>query len=247
MAFLDPVLNPLLKLPILLALILISFIIALIISVIYKYTTNQDLMKSLKEEMKSFQKQIKELKQDPQKMMAVQKKAMEVNMKYMMQSMKSTLFTFIPIIIIFGWMTAHLAYEPIRPGQDFTTTVQFAENMDGNIELSSFPKGITIDSNATKEIKDSKVSWLLMGNEGEYQLEYKFDGQTYKKDVLITNEQNYKEPITKLKDSKIKTIQIDNAPLKMLNLFGWKIGWLGSYIIFSIVFSMLLRKLMKLY
>lgn len=247
MAFLDPVFNPLLQLPIAWVILIISFVIALIISVIYKYTTDQDLMKRLKEEMKALQKEMKELKQNPEKMMAVQKKAMETNMKYMMQSMKSTLFTFIPIIIIFGWMNAHLAYEPIMPGQDFTTTVQFEEGASGEIELTSFPKGITIDGYAAKEVKDGKVSWLLNGDTGEYQLEYKFDGQTYKKDVLITDEHDYKTPLTKLKDGKISAIQIDNQPLKVFNLFGWKIGWLGSYIILSIIFSMLLRKLMKLY
>jgi len=246
MAFLDPVLNPLLKLPILWAIILLSFIIALIISVIYKYTTNQDLMKRLKEEMKEFQKQMKELRQDPQKMMAVQKKAMETNMKYMMQSMKSTLFTFIPIIIIFGWMNAHLAYEPIKPGQDFTTTVNFNEGVKGNIELV-VPEGIGIQGDAAKEITDNKVSWLLQGEEGEYLLEYKMDGSSYTRDVLITNENNYKAPIKKISDGKINTIEIGNNKMKVVNLFGWKIGWLGSYIILSIIFSMALRKLMKLH
>jgi uncharacterized membrane protein (DUF106 family) len=32
-----------------------------------------------------------------------------------------------------------------------------------------------------------------------------------------------------------------------MNLFGWEVGWLGTYIVFSIVFSMGLRKILKLH
>ena len=140
---LNPIFSPLLNLPTLWAVVLLSFLISFIITLLYKYTTNQNLMKQLKEEMKEFQKEIKELRKEPEKAMQVQKRAKQTNMKYMMQSMKSTLYSFIPIIIIFSWMTAHLAYDPILPGQDFTTTVTFEKNVNGMIELS-VPKGITI-------------------------------------------------------------------------------------------------------
>ncbi len=246
MSFLDPVLNPLLGLPVLWVVIIISFVIAVIIIVIYKFTTNQNLMKELKEEMKSFQKQMKELRQNPEKMMEVQKKAMKTNMKYMSHSMRSTLFTFIPIILIFGWMTAHLAYEPILPGQEFTTTAVFQEGASGEIGLI-IPKGISLGGEAIKEISDSKVVWVLKGDAGEYLLEYKFNEEKHTQEILITDEQSYENPIAKIKNSQLKSLEINNKPMKLLNLFGWKIGWLGTYIIFSIVFSMVLRKLFKVY
>ena len=59
---LNPIFSPLLNLPTLWAVILLSFLISLIITVVYKYTTNQNLMKQLKDEMKEFQREIKELK-----------------------------------------------------------------------------------------------------------------------------------------------------------------------------------------
>jgi uncharacterized membrane protein (DUF106 family) len=203
-------------------------------------------MKQLKDEMKEFQKEIKELRKEPEKAMEVQKRSMQTNMKYMTQSMKSTLYTLIPIIVIFGWMSANLAYDPILPGQDFTTTVTFEKNTEGIVELS-VPRGITIDGDGTKDVKDSEVKWVLSGDEGEYLLEYIFDGEKYSKEVLITKEKRYKEPVKIVKGDVVKSITIDNKPNKILNLFGWKIGWLGSYIIFSIIFSILVRKVIKVY
>ncbi len=243
---LNPIFSPLLNLPILWTIIILSFLISLIITVMYKYTTDQNLMKQLKSEMKEFQKQVKELKKEPEKAMQVQKKSMQTNMKYMMQSMKSTLFTFIPIIIIFSWMTANLAYDPILPGQDFTVSAVFVKGSNGEISLS-VPGGLEIDGNVGKNIEDSEVKWILNGEKGEYLLVFDFNGRKYEKEVLITEKQAYKTPIKKIKNSELKLIQIENKSKKLLNLFGWKLGWLGSYIIFSIIFSMLLRKIIKVY
>ena len=243
---LNPIFFPLLKIPTIFAVILLSFLISLIITLVYKYTTDQNLMKQLKEEMKEFQKEIKELKKDPQKAMEVQKKSMQANMKYMTHSMRSTLFTFIPIIIIFGWMNSHLAYDPIMPGQDFAVSAVFESGTNGKITLN-VPEGLSIESDAEKKIEDSEVKWILKGNQGEYLLVFDFNSERHEKDVLITEKQAYKAPVSRIKNSALKSIQVENNPKKLLNIFGWKVGWLGTYIIFSIAFSMLLRKIIKVY
>lgn len=250
MSLLDPIFMPLLKLSVLWAVFIISLIVSLIIIVVYKYTTNQDLMKQLKEEMKAFQKEVKELKAHPEKAMQVQKEAMKVNMKYMGHSMRSTLYTFIPIILIFGWMNANIAFEPIYPDQEFSVTAFFEKGTGGNIELIA-PDGVEFLGNSTQEIKDNEASWTLKGEEGNYAdenaLQFDFEGQTRYKDLIITKEQRYAKTKEKIKNSKLKIVQIDNKPMKILNLFGWRIGWLGTYIIFSLIFSMLLRKIFKVY
>ena len=243
---LNPIFNPLLNLPTLWVLIILSFLISLIITLITKYATDQNLMKSLKEEIKQLQAEMKELKKEPEKAMQVQKQVMQTNMKYMKQSFKSMFYTFIPIIIIFSWMNTNLAYDPILPGQEFTTSVVFGDDAKGVIELS-VPHGIIIDGAAKKEVKDCVVKWILSGKEGEYLLEYIFEGKKYSKEVLITRENKYIEPVKVIKKDIIKSIEIGNAPKKLLNLFGWKIGWLGTYIIFSIMFSLVIRKIIKVY
>ncbi len=191
---LSPVFNPLLELPMLWVVVIMAFLITFLITVIYKFTTNQNLMKELKDEMKELQKEMKELKSEPKKMMEVQKKSMQTNMKYMSHSMRSMLFTFIPIILIFGWMNAHLAYEPILPGQEFTTSVLFYNDVKGNVELV-IPGGISSDGALSKTISDGEIKWVLKGEEGEYLLEYNVDGKSYTKELLITKEQSYAKTI----------------------------------------------------
>jgi len=259
-SILNPIFSPILKIPTLLAVALLSFLISLIITIVYKFTTDQNLMKQLKDEMKELQKEMKELKNHPDKAMEVNKRFMNTNKKYMIQSFKSTIYSILPIFIIFGWMNAHFAYDPILPGQEFTTTA-VVKNFDGQIELS-VPDGVEISGDAIKQVKDSEVKWVLSGDEGEYLLEYIIDGDKETKELLITTEREYKgvdktkkpflsffsppEPYIS-KGSNIELIRIDNNPKKVLNLFGLKLSWLWTYIIFSIVFSMLTRKIIKVY
>lgn len=243
--FLNIVFAPLLKLPILWVIITLAFLISLIVIVITKFTTDQALMKKLKDETKEHQKQIKELKNEPAKAMEVQKKAMEVNMKYMMHSLKPTIITFIPIILIFGWMSSTFAYESIKPQQEFTITAFFEKNTDGTSDII-VPDEITVIGDKTKKIENDKAEWTLKGMEGEHLLELAYKNEKQQKSVLITNSGKYIEPIKKT-NGMIKSIQIGYIQKKVLNIFGWKLGWLGTYIIFSITFTMILRKLLKVY
>ena len=243
--FLNIIFAPLLKLPVLWAIIAMAFIVSAVIIIITKYTTDQALMKKLKDDLKDYQKQIKELKNEPAKAMEVQKKAMELNMKYMMHSFKPTLITFIPIILIFGWMSSTFAYESIKPQQEFSVTAFFQKNTNGNAEIIVTEGIIAVDSKI-KKIENDKAMWALKGAEGEHVLEFAYNGEKQQKIILITSSQKYIEPIKKTSGA-IKSIQINYNQRKVLNLFGWKLGWLGTYIISSITFTMVLRKFMKVY
>ena len=107
--FFNVITGPLFRLPEPFPILVISLFLTLVTTLIYKYVTDQELMKTLKDDMKAMQAEMKTLKDHPEKMMAVQKQAMQKNMKYMMQSFKPMLITFIPVVFIFGWLNRHYA------------------------------------------------------------------------------------------------------------------------------------------
>ena len=258
MAFLDPVLDPVLM-PVLnmspfWGILIIALVISILISVVYKFMTDQKKMKALKEEQKEYQKRMKELKDQPDKMMSIQKEAMSKNMEYMKESFKPTLVTMLPIILIFAWMSGNLAYEPIYPDETFSITANFAEGIEG-IATMVVDEGTSIhsSSSATQEIEDGQATWKLKSDEGEHILEVQVGEDIATKEVLITTELEYADAGEVYAHSDIENIQIDYNKLKPLGpdftvpLFNWKPGWLGLYIILSLVFSISIRKLMKLY
>lgn len=258
MAFLDPVFNPVL-LPLInlnpfLGIVILSFGISLLIVVIYKLATDQKEMKRLKDEQKEYQKKLKSLKSNPEEMMKVQKEAMKQNLAYMKHSLKPTLITFIPIILIFGWMNAHLAFEPIYPGETYSITAIFKEGITGEAKLEA-DDNTELVSEAKQGIIENQASWSLKSEAGEHLLSVKIGdkdtGNTEQtKKILIVDNFAYEEQITVYPHSDIEQIKINYNQLKpagSFSLFGWKPGWLGWYIIFSIAFSIGLRKLLKVY
>ena len=244
--FLNIVLSPLFRLPVLAAVLLMSLLISIIIILITKYTTDQALMKKLKEDMKEYQKQIKGYKNDTTKAMEVQKKLMESNMKYMMHSLRPTLITFIPIILIFGWMSANFAYQSIQPQQEFQVTAIFDKNIQGNAQII-LPPEIKIVGDSLKKIDNGKAAWILKGSEGEHLIEINHDGEKQQTSVMISTGRKYINQVKKTQGS-IKSIEISYPKLIVLPV-GYRnwFGWLGTYILSSIIFTMILRKILKVY
>ena len=108
-------------------------------------------------------------------------------------------------------------------------------------------QGIEIIGESKKAINNGTVTFALKGKEGNYLVGYLIDGKNYDKEILITKEQSYAAPSEKITGNAVKEIRIDYKKNEMLNIFGWKLGWLGTYILFSLAFSIALRKAMNLY
>lgn len=105
--FFNMIFGPIMALSMPYNLMVLSLIVNIFITLVYKYVTDQEMMKSLKEEMKEIQKDLKKFKEDPSKMMAIQKRAMEKQMKMFTHSFKPMLITFIPLILMFGWLRTY--------------------------------------------------------------------------------------------------------------------------------------------
>ncbi|MBR9675787.1 DUF106 domain-containing protein [Candidatus Woesearchaeota archaeon] len=246
---LNPVFNPLLSFPPLISILIISFLVTLIITIIYKLVTDQEVMRTLKADLKAFQAEMKKFKDNPTKVLEVQKKAMEKNMQYMTHSLKPTFFTLIPILIIFGWLSSHLAYHPIMPGEEFGVTAEFAKGSIGEAVIST-PSGLIVLSEESQKVLLDEAAWVLKGESaGDYNVVITYNDRAFEKRVIISDEKEYANPIFEVKDkgTNLKRIVVNYEKVRPLNLFGWRVGWLGTYIIFSIIFSTVLRKILKLH
>jgi uncharacterized membrane protein (DUF106 family) len=247
-SFLDPaadfIFGPLLGLPPFWSILAIAILISVIVTVVYKLVTPQQLMRQLKDEMKTLQKEMKELRNDPQKAMHVQQQVMAANAKYMRHSLKPTFITLIPVILIFGWLQGHLAFEPLAPGEEFTVTVIPQKGYTGNVSVE-VPEGLELTAPGEKDVRNGHVLFTFRGQrEGDYTLLFSADSFQAPKDVKITTERDY-APVEQRYKGTITAVRTTHKPVTVMNLLGWKIGWLGSYIIFSILLTTLLRRLLK--
>ncbi|RMG21133.1 MAG: DUF106 domain-containing protein [Methanobacteriota archaeon] len=245
MVLLDAILSPLLRFDPFTIVVILALTVAIISTAAYKLFTDQTLMKSLREKQKEHQRELKKHRDNPQKMMQIQKQAMDANMQYMMQSLKPMFFTFLPIILIFGWANAHLVYEPLQPGVPFTAGVVLDKGVSGFVKVDP-PKGIDVD-NSSKLIESEVVTFQFKGEQGEYLIPYTVMNRSYDQHIIIGGRYTYADPIQNVDDGVVKEFFVDQDKLIVLNLFGWKLGWLGSYIILVMIASILFKKIFRVH
>lgn len=255
MSFLDTIFNPvflpLLHFNVFVGIIVLSGLITLVVTLGYKYFSNQDEMKRLKDRQKEFQVQMKALRDKPEEMMKVQKEAMSVNFEYMKHSFKPMLITMLPVLIIFSWMAGHLSFEPIYPGESYSVSAVFKEGLVGKAGID-VSEGTEVLNGKEQEIKDGKVTWSLRNmKEGEYDVKVTHGTVEQSRKVFVSTELKVEDAVTIFEHSDIEQINVNYAKLRPLGdkavLFGWYPGWLAWYLVFSIVFSIGLRKVMNVY
>lgn len=96
------------------SIIVFSLCITLISTLITKFLTNQEKMKSMKERQKEIQKKLKGCKPGDKLFEELQSELLQITMIMMKSSFKPLLITFIPFLILFGWIRK--TYGPILSG-----------------------------------------------------------------------------------------------------------------------------------
>jgi len=247
MALLDPVLEPLLGMQPIWLILACGFVLTVIITLIYKYTTDQDRVKYLRTESKKLQKELrsKELQENKELLGEKQKQLSTYSMEMMKSNFKPMMFTMIPVLLVLGWLTGHLAFDPLMPDEFFTVDVYAAKGYTGVVSL--YNDDLFIEDN-TRQIVDGKARFKIRAvEEGRYILGFKADDTLFEKSVRITKKLEYESPIQTY-DGVVERIEVQHDKLLPLgenvNIFGWHPGWLGTYIFFSIFMSMIIRKLM---
>ncbi len=113
-AALDPSLGKLLDWNVTIGLILITGVLNFLTTLLQKHTTDQDLLKQIKEEQKLVQGQMKLYKTNPEKSLELSKKSAELAMKTMPITMRPVIYTTIPFILLIRWFGDYFKEQPAK-------------------------------------------------------------------------------------------------------------------------------------
>jgi uncharacterized membrane protein (DUF106 family) len=111
---LDPTMGSLLGWNVNIGFIIIMLLFSLITTLAQKYFSDQDALKTLKEEQKLIQQEIKLYRQDPKKTAELTSKSFELTMKTMPITMRPTLYTMLPFLLTFKWFYDYFTINPIK-------------------------------------------------------------------------------------------------------------------------------------
>jgi uncharacterized membrane protein (DUF106 family) len=219
---------------------------ALIIILTSKLVLDQKEMKALRDHQKELQKEMKLYRNDVKKINELNKELMATSSKMFKHSFKLNIYTLIPIIILFSFLSSNFAYYPLQPNSNFNTTLTFGEDaMPSEVEIV-LPEEFELISTPEENLSRSLIYEFKATAPGEYNITFKYKERTFEKDVIITLNQKY-APVTKnVVESNLKSITLSNEKMK-IDLFLFKLNWIWAYILFSLIVNSVLRKLFKVY
>lgn len=226
------------------SLFIISLITVTLSTISYKYFSDQVKIKAIKDDIERLNKEMKEHKSNLDKQTELSAKIIKLNFEMMNLILKPSLYTMIPMMLVFIWLSAVFSQNPILPSSSFRVDILPSAVSDQSIDVyenivkTSFNKFELI--NRTQNLDNVILYYKAPSFLGNY--EYSLEGND--KLITVSNHPIYFDRSTKLKNYEVRIV---TDKLIILNLFGWKLGYLGSYLIFAIFINAIVRKLLNVY
>jgi len=251
--------------------ILISFLTALFMLFVFRFTSNQEGIRQVKNKIKAHLLEFWLFKDNLSLSFKAQGNILRNNLKYISYSAKPLLVMIIPIILIVTQLNLWFGYEALTPGQEAILKVKMEEGQNPlDINLALEPSsGFDIQTPPFRIEEEEEINWRLQAREkGVHDLTLIVNGQRLTKKLAIAQ-----RPLSKIsplkvrrnfinelvnpgesplpRDLPIKTIEV-KYPAKSMNLFGWSIPWLWKipawvivYFVLSIIFAFVFKGMFK--
>lgn len=259
--FFDLVLSPFSGMSPYAGLTTLSVVTGVVMVFLYRWTTDQEKLKEVRDRIKILFIEIRLYKDDMAEMFAIQRDILKENMRYLRYTMKSAIVLIIPILFILVDMNVRYSYRPVRPGESFIVSA-FTENRESldRVDLS-LSSGLTVEVPAIRVPAENRVSWQIRaGSSGISNLTFHQGKQEYVRSVLVSNriERVYPDtdkgeswasrliPDAKFvpTDSPIKTVRVEYP--EQGSFFGLQPGWLYFFFLVSMIAGLIVKRRMGL-
>ena len=236
--------------------ILISLLTALLMLFVFRFTSNQQGIKNVKNKIKAHLLEFRLFKDSLNISLKAQGKILRYNLKYISYTAKPLLVMIIPLILILIQLNLWFGYHSLSLGQKAILKAGLEMNQSlldtkFKIETSS---GLVVETLPIRIEDKGEVNWRLQTKEaGIHELALTVNGHRVVKQVAVAQ-----SPLSKISPVKIRRNFIDelfnpgeaplpgNIPVKSLeikypsqsmDLLGWRIHWIIVYFALSIIFG----------
>lgn len=239
-----------------------SAVTGVVMLIIFRYTSNQSKIKTIKDLIKSYILEIRLYKDSPRIIMRAFGRILLRNAVYIRYAFVPLLIVFVPVVLILVNLDARYAHRGIDPGE--TTVVRAilaAENDSLKNVILSVPSGIQIETPALHVLPEKTVIWRLKVIEpGQYRLKFSVNGQTatktlyaIEKPALLSPERPQSTFFSVLFHPAETALPPDSPfsglfvayPARTIKILGIRLHWLVAFFILSLVFAFALKKPFK--
>lgn len=245
--------------------IVISFLTALLMLAVYRFSSNQEGIRNVKNKIKAHLLELRLFKDDLVTTFKAQGSLLRYNFRYIGYAFMPMLVMIVPLILIIIQLEFWFDYRSLHPGEQALLKVKLNEKydpLDLDISLEP-PPGIVIETPPVRIAEEREVSWRLKVTEnGIHDLIVLASGEPISKRVAVggvplaqispvkvqkgfLDELLYPAESPIPKDSPLKRIEI-SYPFERMNFFGWHLHWLIPYFVLSIIIGFALKGFFKI-
>jgi len=241
-------------------LVIVSALTGVALLLIFKRTSNQDALETVKRRIHACIFEIRLFNDDLRFMFRAQGAALRASLTYMRLSLIPMLWTLPPLVLVIAQLQFHYGYDGFVPGDSTTLHVVLKESvvLDGKpaIDIES-PAGVEVVDPPVWVPSQREMAWRVDVTElGAHELVISVNGASTTKAVAASEIITRRSPfrVTGFLDQLIYPAEPPlsaDSPFERItvvyedatvNLLGWDTHWLIAFFILSMLFAFLLRK-----
>jgi len=246
------------------AMIVISFLAGLLLLFVFRHTSNQEGIRTTKNKIKAHLLEFRLYKDSLSQPFKSLGRILLANFKYIGYALKPMLVMFIPLLLILIQLNLWFGSQPLVIGQAVLLKIKLTEGANPrqtDIQLEA-PQGIAVETPALRIEDEREIDWRLGAkDQGLYTLKFRWNNEPFTKSVIVGQSRLAKiagikpgrsfwdqvfnpgeEPVPK--NMPVKSVEI-TYPARRMNLFGWRLHWLVSFFVLSIVFGFAFKGVFK--
>ena len=253
----DAVMAPLAWLPPMAGLVLLSLVTAVAVLLAFKWAADQPALAAAKQAMEAAIFEMRLFNDDLVLLFRAQGEVVRRSLTYLRLSFAPTLWLIVPLALLMLHMEFHFGYTGLTVGDATLVKVTFAgagSHLSATLEA---PEAIGVETPAVILPSAHEIAWRIRPRQsGAYELKVRMGSTEIGKTLLVSESIGRRSPVradasltSQLlnpseppvpDDAGLTSIAID-YPARDVSVAGWNIGWVGVYLVLTLVFAWLLK------
>jgi hypothetical protein len=258
----DLLLLPFRTLPPLVGLLVVSVIGALGMLIVYKKTSNQKRLETVKRQIHACLFELRLFSDDLPAILRAQGEILRHNLRYIGLSLVPMAVMLVPLALVVAQLQFHYGYRGLRPNEDFLVKVRLKEGHADTRPRATLqaPAGLAVQTPAVWIPAERELAWRLRAAQwGDYELKLQLDGREYLKSAQVSEAVRRRSPVRLApglvnqlvypaedplpRDAPVESISVGYAESEV-PVLGHPVNWLVLFVLLSIGFAFALRRRM---
>ncbi len=245
------------------ALAVVSLATAVMMLLIYKRTSNQEGIRSMKSRMMAHLLESRLYRHSLRESFKAQGAVLGCNLKYLGYSLVPLLVMIVPMVLLMAQLDVWFGRVPIQPGQTAMLKVRLDDGTQASAVSAAIEsgRGFLVETPPVRIDAERELVWRLRATEaGARTVNILIDGETVTKEFVVGGKAvqrvsemrvapgwfdqlvNPGEPA--IRRSPVRAVAVSYPALR-INAFGWRLHWLVPYFVLCVIFALALKSVFK--